>query len=114
MKRSAGILATRHSWWLLLWLGIASASNAQTLTRQNLANILGFENNSRAGVFPAGWGGVPTDATFTDNEVVHSGRYSARIERNTSSSGTFSTITTGIPLDFAGSTIECRGFLKWE
>jgi hypothetical protein len=105
----------QRCWWLLVWLAIASAADAQGLNRQNLANILGFENNSRAGVFPAGWGGGPADGgIFADNQVVHSGTYSARIERNTSSSGTFTTLTASIPLDFAGRTIEWRGFLKWE
>jgi hypothetical protein len=104
----------KRGWWLLLWLATASLANAQTLDRHNLANILGFENNTRPDVFPARWSGAPTDATFVDNDVVHSGMYSARIERTASSAGTFSTLTTGIPLDFAGRTIEWRGFLKWE
>jgi len=103
----------RRGWCLLLWLTIATTVNAQVITRQNLSTILGFENNTRAGVFPAGWGGSP-DSIYTDNQVVHSGNYSVRIERTASSSSTASTITTGIPLDFAGSRIEWRGFLKWE
>src|SRR5262245_26950081 len=93
------------AWCLLLWLIIASAANAQPLTRQNVANILGFENNSRPGAFPAGWSGTPADTIFTDNQVVHSGTYSARIERDASSSAAFSTVTASIPLDFAGRTI---------
>lgn len=50
----------------------------------------------------------------TDDQVVHSGKYSASIERNASSLAAFSTLTTTIPLDFAGKTIEWRGFIKWE
>jgi C-terminal processing protease CtpA/Prc len=104
----------RPAWCLLLCLIVASAANAQPLTRQNLANILGFENNSRPDVLPAGWSATPANTIFTDNQIVHSGNYSARIERDASSSATFSTITVSIPLDFAGRTIEWRGFLKWE
>jgi hypothetical protein len=102
----------RH-WSLLLWLAFAPTVLAQTSTRQNLANILGFENGS-LGAFPAGWSGSPANTISVDDQNVHSGRYSARIERNASSSGTFSTLTATIPLDFAGKTIEWRGFLKTE
>ena len=103
----------RPIWCLLLWLAIAPAARAQTLNRRNLEAILGFENNTRTGVFPLGWSGNQTDV-FTDDQVFHSGKYSARIERNVSSPGTFTTLTVSIPLDFSARTIEWRGFLKWE
>src|SRR5215813_10628186 len=90
---------------IALWLALSPLCSAQTLTRQNLASILGFENNTRAGVFPVGWTGT---GGLTDDQVMHSGKYSARIDRNTSSAGTFSTLTGTIPLDFAGKTIEWR------
>src|SRR6266851_10370961 len=102
----------RH-WHLLLCLALALSAGAQTRTRQNLADILGFANG-QPGAFPAGWGGGPVDTIFIDDKVVHSGRYAARIERGASSSAAFSTLTTGIPLDFAGKTIEWRGFFKTE
>ena len=35
----------------LLWLALVAAANAQTTTRQKLANILGFENNTRWTVY---------------------------------------------------------------
>ena len=94
-----------------LCLALAPLCGAQTLTRQNIASILGFENNTRAGVFPAGWGG---NGGVTDSQVVHSGKYAARIDRNASSAGTFTTLTAAIPLDFAGKTIEWRGYIKWQ
>ena len=88
-------------------------AGAQTLTRQNLAQILGFENG-QPGTFPARWGGNTGDTIFTDDKVFHSGKYAARIDRTASSLGTFSTLTASIPLDFAGKTIEWRGFVKTE
>ncbi len=100
-------------WSLLLWLAFASTGFAQALTRQNLAGILGFENSSLSAL-PAGWVGFPTDTIFVESRVVHSGNYSARIERNASSSGTFSYISAALPLDFEGKTIEWRGFIKSE
>lgn len=99
---------------LLLGLGLALPGAAQTLTRQNLASILGFENG-RPGAFPAGWLGISADnIIYTDDQVVHSGKYSARIERGPSSPGTFSSLMAIIPLDFAGQTVEWRGFFKTE
>jgi hypothetical protein len=54
---------------IALFLALSPLCSAQTLTRQNLTSILGFENNKRAGVFPAGWVG---SGGVTDNQVVHS------------------------------------------
>src|SRR3989442_1741245 len=104
------ILGMYRYWRLFLCLAVALPGGAQTLTRQNVASILSFENG-QPGAFPAGWAGGPTDTIFIDDQVVHSGKYAARIERGASSSGTFSTLTAAIPLDFAGKTIEWRGFI---
>ena len=98
---------------LLLPLAIATTVNAQSLNCQNLAsNILGFENNSRAGITPTGWSA--SAGIVTDSAVVHSGQYSARIDRTASSPSTFSTVSLYLPIDFAGQTVQWRGFLKWE
>src|SRR5437773_11984125 len=75
----------RLRWHFVLCLALAVPGGAQILTRQNLAEILGFENG-QPGVYPAGWGGGPADTIFTDDQVVHSGKYAARIERSGSSS----------------------------
>lgn len=99
---------------LLFCLALAAPADCQSLTRQNVAALLGFENNSQAGVFPNGWGGGPSGTIFTDNQVVHGGKYSGRIERTTASSGTFSTLTLGIPIDFGGQTIQWCGYIKTE
>jgi hypothetical protein len=101
-----------QSRWLVLLLGVAASVSAQTLTRQNLAAILGFENGT-PGQFPAGWGGN-AGAAFIDSQVFHSGKYSCRIDRTSTSSGTFSTISASIPLDFIGQTITWRGWIKMQ
>ena len=54
------------SWRVLLYLALALNGYSQTITRQNLDNILGFENG-RPGAFPAGWGGAPTNTIFIDD-----------------------------------------------
>jgi hypothetical protein len=46
--------------------------------------------------------------------LVHSGRWSARIERHPDSPGAFSTITKSRLIDFVGTTIEMHGFLRTE
>jgi len=96
----------------LLCLTLATGGHAQTFTRQNIATIFGFENNSKAGVFPAGWTGNTTTAIVTDNQIVHSGKYSTRIDRTPSSALTFSTIGQSLAIDFAGTTIQWRGWIK--
>src|SRR5262249_52952838 len=64
--------------------------------------------------FPSGWFGGPRETIFVDKDVVHSGRWSARLERTETSSAAVSTLTKWIPVDFAGKTIEWRGFLRSE
>ncbi len=87
---------------------------AQTATRSpGLANILNFEAEQK-GQWPAGWGGGPAGTAFVDDKIVHAGRASARLERVAGSPGQFSTITIGFPVDFAGSSIQLKGFLRLE
>ena len=92
--------------WFLSVLLLACAALAQTYTRQNIATIFGFENNVQAGAFPAGWSGNANSTIFADNQVAHSGKWSARFERTASSTAAFSTITQYIPVDFGGKTSE--------
>ena len=99
--------------FLVLSLLTALPAASQTLTRRNVATILGFENG-QAGASPAGWSGSPANTIVVDDKVVHSGKFSARIERTASSANTFSYLIAAIPMDFAGKTIEFRGFLKTE
>src|SRR5437879_9065413 len=77
----------------------------------NLAAELNFETD-QTGTMPRGWGGGPPGTIFVDGETVHSGRSSARLERKSDSPNGFSTITRAIPFDFAGDSIEWRGFLR--
>jgi hypothetical protein len=94
-------------------LALASPGYCQ-YTRQNIASIFGFENNTKAGVFPSGWGGNTNVGIVADNQVFHSGKYSARIDRTPSSTPSFYTITQSIPVDFGGKTIEWRGWIKLQ
>src|SRR5579859_6695965 len=99
---------------LLLWLALVEPGYSQTFTRQNIATILGFENNTRAGVFPAGWSGNITTGIVADDQFVHSGKYSARFDRTASSTPAYSSIAQSIPVDFNGKTIFLRGWIKMQ
>lgn len=93
------------------------ASTSATLqSRTNSRRVgsqrgLSFEGQQNAG-FPKAWKGEPAGTIFADAKVVHSGRWSVRLERDLASSNVFSTITKTIPIDFTGSVIELRGFLR--
>jgi C-terminal processing protease CtpA/Prc len=85
----------------------------QSTDRTYLTKLLSFEVQPN-GDMPGGWGGGPPGTIFADDKVVHGGRWSARIQRHAGSSSNFSTITKSIPMDFAGTSIELRGFLRTE
>ncbi len=105
--------AMMRSFRFVICLAFALPGGSQTFTRQNVATLFGFEN-SQPGLFPAGWGGGPVGSIFADNEVAHTGKFSARIERTSSTASTFSSVTQAIPVDFSGKVIEWRGFIKTE
>jgi hypothetical protein len=77
----------------------------------NLKSLLDFEAQ-QGGTQPTGWTASPASTVFADNETVHSGHWSVRLERNAASEGQFSTLHTYIPIDFSGNTVELRGFLR--
>jgi hypothetical protein len=101
---------------LLLALTCATLSllgQAQPVDRSALQLALSFEAEPAGGA-PGGWTVSPAGTVLVDGKVVHGGRWSARIERGSDSTGEFSTITQSIPLDFAGAKIQLRGFLRTE
>jgi C-terminal processing protease CtpA/Prc len=91
---------------------VCGAAAAQTINRQNLATYLGFENG-QPGLPPPGWGSSP-GTVFVDDQVVHGGRLSARMERTATTAGEFSSFSATIPVDFGGQTIQWRGYIKTE
>lgn len=99
---------------VLMWTMAALPSHAQEAgPAQALEGVLTFEA-AHSGTFPAGWTGGPAGTVAIDGAIVHGGRWSVRLERTAGSPEAFSTITKTIPLDFAGKTIEWRGFLRSE
>ena len=83
-------------------------------TDSKLAAIFNFEANSKPGEHPAGWGGTSDSTVSADDRIVHSGKWSARIERDARSPNKFSTLTLGFPVDFVGQQITLKGFIRTE
>jgi C-terminal processing protease CtpA/Prc len=98
---------------IALALALAALSGVSFAQDSNLAAILNFETEQK-GATPAGWNGWPAGTVFLDQEIVHGGKWAARMERTDSSSGDFSGLAKTVPLDFAGQWIEIRGFLRSE
>src|SRR5712691_7763858 len=100
----------------LLALALSSVPlfcQAPSVNRTELAEVLNFEAGQKGGP-PRGWGGAPRETLFTDDKIVHSGKLAARLERDKTSPGNFSSITIGFPIDFTGTRLELRGFLKTQ
>jgi C-terminal processing protease CtpA/Prc len=92
---------------LLTLLSLATlALSAQT-------EVLNFEA-PHTGTLPSGWSISHPAATSLDGEIVHDGKWSLRIERTADTSGQFSVITKGLPVEFEGKAIELRGFIRRE
>lgn len=71
---------------------------------------MSFESSTTDAI-PAGWNGA-AETVHSDRSVVHSGKVAVRIERDSNSGGSFSAITKAIPIDFAGASVELRGYLR--
>jgi C-terminal processing protease CtpA/Prc len=83
-------------------------------SRPALQSSLNFEHKL-GGPLPDGWGGGPPGTLFADTEVSRApGKPTARIERQAASPGEFSTLTKSIPIEFKGSKVELRGYLRTE
>ncbi len=89
------------------------AQRPTELTQVQITKLLTFEDEQSGGM-PAGWFGGPSGTISADKEIVHQGTWSARLERSFGSAQAFSTITKAIPITFAGSQIELRGYLKTQ
>jgi len=87
-------------------LGQPSAS------RVLLEHSLGFEDQTSTTL--TGWHEYPPGTASADNSVFHTGRWSVRLQRDAGSTGAFSAITRSLPVDFQGSTVELRGYLRLQ
>jgi C-terminal processing protease CtpA/Prc len=96
--------------------GFLCASLAPVSWGQNspsLADVLSFET-AHTGACPLGWSCAYPETVSVDGDVVHSGKWSVRIERKPGHSAPFSGILKNLPIDFSGSKIELRGYIRSE
>lgn len=96
---------------VLLFLALPLAVHAQN--QPSLAVMLGFEAPPN-GTCPGGWSCSVPGTIAADSEVLHGGKWSARIEQQADSTQQFSSVTKRIPMDFGGGRIELRGFIRSE
>lgn len=89
------------------------AHNPKLTEVSELPQVLNFENQQASGT-PSGWMRNPDGTVFADDKVVHGGNWAARLERKADSPEAFSMLARAIAMDFAGKTIEFRGFLRTE
>jgi hypothetical protein len=92
-------------------LSQTQAKSSEPSPRLSIQESLGFEQQN-ADTRPTGWVGGPAETLFADNQIVHSGHWSARLERGPASPDKFSALTRILPIDFAGSEIELVGYLR--
>jgi C-terminal processing protease CtpA/Prc len=81
----------------------------RTATAANRAELeadLGFEG-------PIEHWKTGSDAAI-DTAIIHGGHGAIRIERTSAAAGSFSAITQHAPVDFSGSTVELRGYVRTE
>jgi hypothetical protein len=98
---------------LILPLAAQDVRSAKMTDVAALPQVLNFEDQQAVGA-PTGWVASPAGTVFTENKIVHSGHWAARLERKADSAGGFSSLHRSIALEFAGKTIEIRGFLRTE
>src|SRR5205823_364324 len=92
------------------------AAPTSSSAREDKSRVLTFEATG-TGIPLNGWGGEPVGANeglSLDSTVVHEGRYSGRIERAANAASEFSAFALMVPIDFAGDSLELRGWLKYE
>src|SRR4051812_20977933 len=96
--------------FLVLTLGFVMFQTAAV--RPELAG-LDFEADHSGGV-PKGWNGGPPGTFAVDGQTVHGGKWALRIERDDKSERAFTAVTRMTAIDFAGESLELRGFLRTE
>jgi C-terminal processing protease CtpA/Prc len=89
----------------------AQTNDAEAPSRITIQRFLGFEQQN-SDSRPTGWFGGPAGTVFADSHEVHSGRWSARLERGPESPEKFSALTRILPIDFTGQEIELVGYLR--
>lgn len=94
----------------LLGFPAAAGFGQAASSRATVQQELGFEQQTDWAL--KGWHTNPPGTVTADDEVAHTGRWSARLQRDEKSAGTFSVMTRILPVDFAAGTVELKAFLR--
>ena len=94
----------------LLFIVSAPAVAQSPIPRASIQQSLGFEDQTSSTL--TGWWSNPPGSVFADDQTVHSGHWSVRLQRDAQSAGAYSVITRRIPVDFQGKGVELRGYLR--
>lgn len=97
---------------VLVAFGLLAAAPGFAAPESAPADSLSFESPGSTDS-PPGWP-VPPGTVFRDSAVAHTGLYSVRIERDSTSLSDFSSFQQILPAAFAGDTLELRGWLKLD
>lgn len=98
---------------LVASLLIVLAACAQA--RPDRSGVFSIEAIGATAAMPLGqWWADPDSTVHLDSAVVHSGRYSFRIERDSTSALSFSYASLTFPVDFPGDSVELRGWMRLE
>lgn len=98
---------------LLVLVCTANLPGQTQPTTPALAEILNFEA-AHTSACPTGWACRPPETAAVDSDVVHGGKWSVRIERQSGAPGPNSAVNKTIPINCTGTKIELRGFLRTE
>ncbi len=109
MRRLARVLTCLV---LLACAPLVHAQSGGMPSQPDFTKLLTFETDHPSGV-PSGWRGGPPGTLFADDKIAHGGRWSARLEVPTGKEGG-SALTQAIPVEFTGTRVELRGFLRTE
>jgi C-terminal processing protease CtpA/Prc len=90
-----------------------AAALAQAPTAPLTPELLRFELASANGQ-PGGWMAFPPGTVFVDGREKYGGKHSLRFERSETSPGQFSAVMVGTPVEFKGTTVELRGWMRKE
>lgn len=98
-----------------LALAAAFALSSPSHARPDLSGPLGFESPEPTSDHPLGaWSGGPAGTVALDSSTSHSGRTAMRLQRDASSASNFSPLSMSLPVDFAGDSLELRGWLRFD
>src|SRR4026208_367166 len=103
-----GFLASLTCLLVVLFVPAQSPPPPPAPVRPELLGLPDSDSDHTGGV-PKGWNGGPPGTFAVDDQVVHGGRWSLRIERKADGPGGFTAGTRRRPTDFAGGRVERSG-----